>query len=51
MVSGMPNENGNDHAAVMANVALDLLTAMTDFRYKERPVLIRIGQLFINSYL
>ncbi|ELU09192.1 hypothetical protein CAPTEDRAFT_202806 [Capitella teleta] len=46
VVSGVPNINGNRHAAEIANVSLDLLSAVTHFRIRHRPhqqLKLRIG--------
>lgn len=46
VVSGVPNRNGNRHAAEIANVSLDLLSAVTHFRIRHRPhqqLKLRIG--------
>ncbi|KAL1023443.1 hypothetical protein UPYG_G00040910 [Umbra pygmaea] len=44
--SGVPNRNGNRHAAEMSNMSLDILHAIGNFRIKHMPdvkVKIRIG--------
>ena len=47
VVSGVPVRNGNRHAAEIANVSLDLLSAVTHFRIRHRPhqqLHLRIGR-------
>lgn len=46
VASGVPVTNGNRHAAEIANMALDILSAVGTFRMRhmpEVPVRIRIG--------
>jgi len=46
-VSGVPVRNGNRHVAEIANVSLDLLSAVTHFRIRHRPyqqLQLRIGE-------
>jgi len=46
-VSGVPVRNGNRHVAEIANVSLDLLSAVTHFKIRHRPheqLQLRIGQ-------
>ncbi len=45
-VSGVPERNGDRHAAEIANMALDLLEATRSFRVRHRPetqLQLRIG--------
>ncbi|OWF44340.1 atrial natriuretic peptide receptor 2-like [Mizuhopecten yessoensis] len=45
-VSGLPRKNGKRHAGEIANMALDLLSAVTNFQirhYPERKLQLRIG--------
>jgi len=47
VVSGVPVRNGNRHVAEIANVSLDLLSAVTHFKIRHRPfqqLQLRIGQ-------
>ena len=37
VVSGVPVRNGNRHVAEIANVSLDLLSAVTHFKIRHRP--------------
>ena len=38
VASGLPTPNGNRHVAEIANMAIDLLSAvLTDFRIRHRP--------------
>jgi len=53
VVSGVPVRNGNRHVAEIANVSLDLLSAVTHFKIRHRPhqqLQLRIGQ-FTCRYL
>ncbi|XP_077978153.1 atrial natriuretic peptide receptor 1-like [Glandiceps talaboti] len=46
IVSGVPQRNGNRHAAEIANCALDLLSTVTHFKIRHRPrakLQLRIG--------
>ncbi|ELU17880.1 hypothetical protein CAPTEDRAFT_101739, partial [Capitella teleta] len=46
VVSGVPVQNGSRHFAEIANVSLDLLSTVTDFRIRHRPkqqLQLRIG--------
>ncbi|XP_077996445.1 atrial natriuretic peptide receptor 1-like [Glandiceps talaboti] len=46
VVSGLPQRNGNRHAAEIANCALDLLSTVTHFKIRHRPkdkLQLRIG--------
>ena len=46
VVSGVPVRNGKRHVAEIANVSLDLLSAVTDFKIRHRPhqqLQLRIG--------
>ena len=36
-VSGCPRRNGNRHAGEIANMALDLISAVTHFRIRHKP--------------
>ena len=48
VVSGVPVRNGNRHVAEIANVSLDLLSAVTHFKIRHRPhqqLQLRVGQL------
>jgi len=54
LVSGVPVRNGNRHVAEIANVSLDLLSAVTHFRIRHRPyqqLQLRIGQSVNMFYL
>ena len=47
VVSGVPIRNGSRHSAEIADVSLDLLSAVTNFRIRHRPheqLQLRIGQ-------
>lgn len=47
VVSGIPIRNGRRHAPEIANVSLDLLSAVTHFKIRHRPhqqLLLRIGR-------
>ena len=47
VVSGVPVRNGNRHVAEIANVSLDLLSAITHFKIRHRPhqqLQLRVGQ-------
>ena len=47
VVSGVPIRNGNKHSAEIADVSLDLLSAVTHFKIRHRPhqqLQLRIGQ-------
>ncbi|XP_068752048.1 atrial natriuretic peptide receptor 1-like [Montipora capricornis] len=37
VASGLPNRNGNRHAGEIANMSLDLLSAMTSFKIRHLP--------------
>lgn len=37
VASGLPQRNGNRHAAEIANLALDLLSSVGDFRMQHAP--------------
>ncbi len=44
--SGLPKQNGNMHSAEMANMSLDILSAVMTFRIRHKPqhqTEIRIG--------
>lgn len=46
VVSGLPKRNGASHAGEIANMALDLLVSIFNFKLRhlpERPVMIRAG--------
>lgn len=46
VASGVPNRNGNRHAAEVANMSLDILHSIAAFKIKHMPeikVKIRIG--------
>ena len=46
VVSGLPNRNGIKHAGEIANMSLDLLSDMCDFKIKHQPqkqLQLRIG--------
>lgn len=46
VASGVPNRNGNQHAAEVANMSLDILHSIAAFKIKHMPeikVKIRIG--------
>lgn len=46
VASGLPQRNGQRHAAEIANMSLDILSAVGSFRMRhmpEVPVRIRIG--------
>ena len=46
VVSGVPGRNGNRHSAEIANVSLDLLSAVTHFKIRHRQhqqLQLRIG--------
>ncbi|ESO00154.1 hypothetical protein HELRODRAFT_83244, partial [Helobdella robusta] len=46
VVSGVPSKNGNKHVAEIANVSLDLLSAVMSFKIRHRPhhqLQLRIG--------
>jgi len=46
-MSGVPVRNGNRHVAEIANVSLDLLSAVTHFKIRHRPhqqLQLRVGQ-------
>lgn len=48
VVSGVPIRNGSRHSAEIADVSLDLLSAVTGFRIRHRPheqLQLRIGQM------
>ena len=52
VASGLPQRNGQRHAAEIANMALDILSAVGSFRMRhmpEVPVRIRIGLHSGNS--
>lgn len=52
VASGLPQRNGHRHAAEIANMALDILSAVGTFRMRhmpEVPVRIRIGLHSGNS--
>lgn len=52
VASGLPQRNGQRHAAEIANMALDILSAVGTFRMRhmpEVPVRIRIGLHSGNS--
>ena len=54
VASGLPQRNGHRHAAEIANMALDILSAVGTFRMRhmpEVPVRIRIGLHSGNSVL
>ena len=47
VVSGVPTRNGNRHSAEIADVSLDLLSAVTHFKIRHRPhqqLQLRIGK-------
>ena len=47
VVSGVPVRNGSRHSAEIADVSLDLLSAVTHFKIRHRPhqqLQLRIGQ-------
>lgn len=49
VVSGLPNRNGQQHAAEIASMSLDIRNAVKDFKVRHKPehqLQIRIG---INS--
>ena len=49
VVSGVPTRNGNRHATEIANVSLDLLSAVTHLRIRHRPhqqLKLRIGEVY-----
>jgi len=54
-MSGVPVRNGNRHVAEIANVSLDLLSAVTHFKIRHRPhqqLQLRIGQYrTVNSVI
>lgn len=46
VVSGIPKRNGIQHAGEIANMSLDLLSDMTDFKIRHKPhqqLQLRIG--------
>ena len=46
VVSGLPNRNGIKHAGEIANMSLDLLSDMCNFKIKQQPqkqLQLRIG--------
>jgi len=46
VVSGVPTRNGSRHSAEIADVSLDLLSAVTHFKIRHRPhqqLQLRIG--------
>ena len=46
VVSGLPNRNGIKHAGEIANMSLDLLSDMCNFKIKHQPqkqLQLRIG--------
>lgn len=46
VASGLPRRNGNRHAAEIANMALDILSSVGDFRMRHAPdvpICIRAG--------
>ncbi|GFQ66998.1 receptor-type guanylate cyclase Gyc76C, partial [Trichonephila clavata] len=46
VVSGLPIRNGNQHAAEISSMALDLLEAVKTFKIRHKPaqsLLLRIG--------
>jgi len=48
VVSGVPIRNGSRHSAEIADVSLDLLSAVTNFKIRHRPheqLHLRIGQI------
>lgn len=52
VASGLPQRNGQRHAAEIANMSLDILSAVSSFRMRhmpEVPVRIRIGLHSGNS--
>ena len=54
VVSGVPIRNGNRHSAEIADVSLDLLSAVTHFKIRHRPhqqLQLRIGQIQLQMLL
>jgi len=48
IVSGVPIPNGSRHSAEIADVSLELLSAVTHFKIRHRPhqqLQLRIGQV------
>ena len=46
VVSGLPKRNGDHHVVAIANMSLDILSAVTRFKIRHRPEVkmrIRIG--------
>jgi len=56
VVSGVPIRNGSRHSAEIADVSLDLLSAVTHFKIRHRPhqqLQLRIGHtsLFVYTHV
>lgn len=54
VASGVPNRNGNRHAAEMANMSLDILHCISTFKMRHMPdvkVRIRVGLHSGEEYL
>jgi len=53
VVSGVPQRNGTRHFAEIADVSLDLLSAVTSFKIRHRPdqqLQLRIGRPIISVH-
>jgi len=54
VVSGVPIRNGNRHSAEIADVSLDLLSAVTHFKIRHRPhqqLQLRIGLIQLQMLM
>jgi len=54
VVSGVPIRNGSRHCAEIADVSLNLLSAVTNFTIRHRPheqLRLRIGQIITASVM
>jgi len=54
VVSGVPIRNGSRHSAEIADVLLDLLSAVTHFKIRHRPhqqLQLRIGKIYMHLYI